>query len=295
MVLCGIGDEAGDALDRQIAAVRELGWKHLELRNVQVAEFAKANLHDLHPEAFDILLRMLDAASLNVACVASNVLKNGSPLDPWAPRLEQLTRCLERTRRLGAPLIRIMSFEPGPEEYRIPAEAFRRVREVVDRCLDADVQPVHENCRNYGGMGWQHALELLDKCPGLKWAFDTGNPLANFDRSRAKPWPRQSSWEFWEHVRDHVAHIHVKDGRWNTDAKSMKHTWPGEGQGRVAEILQDARKRGYHGFISIEPAMVRSKPMEPGSEPEPDAPAKFEKEKFSKFVDYGKALAQMAH
>jgi len=56
---------------------------------------------------------------------------------------------------------------------------FRRVKEVTDRFLDAGLQPVHENCMNYGGMSWQHALELLDRCPGLKWVFDTANPVFN--------------------------------------------------------------------------------------------------------------------
>jgi sugar phosphate isomerase/epimerase len=116
---------------------------------------------------------------------------------------------------LGTKYVRIMSFKPGDEDYRIPAEVFRRVKEITNRFLDAGLQPVHENCMNYGGMSWQHALELLDKFPGLKWVFDTANPIFNADRSKPKPWPKQEPWEFWEHVRDHVAHIHVKDATWN--------------------------------------------------------------------------------
>ena len=122
--------------------------------------------------------------------------------------------------------------------------------------LDEGLQPVHENCMNYGGMSWQHALELLDKCPGLKWVFDTANPILNPDRSKPKPWPRQDAWEFWEHLRDHVEHIHIKDATWNTDKKDADYNWPGEGQGRVHDILSDALKRGYDGGISIEPHMV---------------------------------------
>jgi hypothetical protein len=67
---------------------------------------------------------------------------------------------------------------------------------------------------DYGGMSWQHALELLDKCPGLKWVFDTANPIFNSDRSKPKPWPKQDPWEFWTKVRDFTAHIHVKDATW---------------------------------------------------------------------------------
>src|SRR5206468_1161267 len=125
MILTGIGDEAGNTIDAQIAATKELGWKHIEARGVEVPGFPKANLHDVR------------------------------------------------------------------------------------------ITPVHENCMNYGGMSWKHALELLDRAPGLEWVFDTANPVFNPDRSQPKPWPRQDAWEFWEHVRDHVVHIHVKDATWN--------------------------------------------------------------------------------
>ena len=34
MIYCGIGDEGGNLLSSQIAATQELGWQHLEVRNV---------------------------------------------------------------------------------------------------------------------------------------------------------------------------------------------------------------------------------------------------------------------
>jgi len=34
------------------------------------------------------------------------------------------------------------------------------------------------------------------------------------------------------------------------------YNWPGEGQGRVRDILKDAFARGYNGGLSIEPHMV---------------------------------------
>jgi sugar phosphate isomerase/epimerase len=109
---------------------------------------------------------------------------------------------------------------------------------------------------NHGGMSGQHALELLDRVPGLRWVFDTANPVFNPDRSRPKPWPRQDPWEFWTQVRDHVAHLHIKDAVWNPARNDADYCWPGEGQGRVRDILQDACSRGYDAGISIEPHMV---------------------------------------
>ena len=52
-------------------------------------------------------------------------------------------------------------------------------------------------------------------------------------------------------MRDHVTHLHIKDGVFADGG--MRYTFPGEGQGDVERILADALARGYDGFISIEP------------------------------------------
>jgi sugar phosphate isomerase/epimerase len=257
MKLLGIGDEAATSLDGQIQATRELGWQHLEMRGVEVPGFPKANLHDLSDPAFDLAVRQLESASIGVYCFGSAIMNWARRLsDPFDLTLAEVKRAIPRMQRLGTRYVRIMSFKPGEDEYRIPTEVFRRVKEVTHRFLDAGLQPVHENCMNYGGMSWQHALELLDKCPGLKWVFDTANPVFNPDRSKTKPWPRQDAWEFWEHVREHVVHIHIKDAIWNASKNDAEYHWPGEGHGRVKDILNDAIARSYNAGLSIEPHMV---------------------------------------
>ena len=52
MYFTGIGDEAGNTIDAQIAAFKELGWNQLEMRNVEVPGFPKGNLHDIPDAAF---------------------------------------------------------------------------------------------------------------------------------------------------------------------------------------------------------------------------------------------------
>ena len=257
MIFTGIGDEAANLIEGQVHSAHELGWTHLEMRSVEVPGFAKANFHDLPDAAFDSALRTLERERVQVYCFGSTILNWSKTVnDPFEPTLAEVKRTIPRMQRLETKYVRIMSLKPGEEDYRIPPEVFRRVKDVTNRFLDAGLQPVHENCMNYGGMSWQHGLELLDRCPGLKWAFDTANPVFNPDRSKSKPWPRQDAWEFWEHIRDHVAHIHVKDATWNSAKNDADYNWPGEGQGRVADILQDALRRGYSGAVSIEPHMV---------------------------------------
>ena len=258
MKFMGIGDEGANSIDGQIQAAQELGWKLLEPRGVEVPGFAKANFHDLPDEAFDLAVRKLESRGHRRLLLRLHHHELGqegraTPSTSPSPRSSAPSRACSGS---GAKYIRIMSFKPGDDEYRIPAEVFRRVKEVTNRFLDAGLQPVHENCMNYGGMSWQHALELLDKCPGLKWVFDTANPIFNPDRSKPKPWPKQDPWEFWTHVRDHAAHIHIKDATWNPAKNDADYNWPGEGQGRVRDILKDALARGYDAGLSIEPHMV---------------------------------------
>jgi len=287
MLLTGIGDEAGAGLEGQLEAARELGWRELELRTVEVPGFARANLHDLPEPAFELAVRRLETYGIGVYCFGSTIMNWSRKLeDPFELTLAEVNRARSRMTRLGTKFVRIMSFKPGNEEFKIPPEVFRRVKEITNRFLDAGLQPVHENCMNYGGMSWEHGLELLDKCPGLKWLFDTGNPIFNPDRSKPKPWPKQDPWEFWEHLRDHTAHIHVKDAAWNPARNDADYRWPGEGQARVSAILKDALARGYNGAVSIEPHMSKV-----FHEPEGQTPG--ENTMRQNFVEYGRRLERM--
>ncbi|MBL9135145.1 MAG: sugar phosphate isomerase/epimerase [Verrucomicrobiales bacterium] len=257
MILTGIGDEAGAGLSSQIAAVRELGWNRLEMRGVQVPGFDKANFHDIPEAAFDRALAEMREQGVSVYCFGSTIMNWAKTVEtPWEVTLEEVKRCIPRMQRAGSRFVRIMSFKPSDDAFSIPKVVFDRVREVTQRFVDAGLTPVHENCMNFGGMSWQHALELLEKCPGLKWVFDTANPVFNPDRAKPRPWPKQDPWEFWVNVRDHVSHIHVKDATWVTAKNDADYHWPGEGSGRVREILADAFRRGYSAGISIEPHMV---------------------------------------
>ena len=258
MILTGISDEAGNTLDAQISALKTLGWTHVEMRGVQVEGYAKANFHEIPEPAFDLALEKLQAAGIQVYCFGSTIMNWAKRIQdpPFEVTLDEVNRCIPRMQKAGARFVRIMSFKPGDDEGETPTEVFRRVREVTRRFLDAGIQPVHENCMNYGGMSSRHALQLLEEVPGLRWVFDTANPIFNTDRTGSKPWPRQDPWEFWTQVRDVTSHIHIKDARWNPSKNDADYHWPGDGDGRVKDILRDAFARGYDAGISIEPHMV---------------------------------------
>ncbi len=257
MILTGIGDEGANSIDGQIQAAQELGWKFIEMRGVEVPGFKKDNLHNVPDDAFAIVERKLKESGVGVYAFGSTIMNWAKTVEtPFEVTLTEVRRAIPRMLRLGTKYVRVMSFKPKDDEAVTPGVVFERVREVTKMFLDAGLQPVHENCMNYGGMSSPHALELLDKCPGLKWVFDTANPIFNADRRGPQPWKKQDPWEFWTQVRDHTAHLHVKDATWNPSKNDADYNWPGEGQGRVRDILKDALARGYDAGISIEPHMV---------------------------------------
>lgn len=287
MYLTGIGDEAGAPIDAQIQATRQLGWQSIEARTVQVAPYPKANLHDLDDAAFDLVASRLQGTGLQVCCFGSTILNWAKTIEtPFQVTLDEVRRAIPRMQRLGTKLVRIMSLKPAADEDAIPGIVIERVRDVTRMFLDAGLQPVHENCMNHGGMSPRHALQLLAEVPGLKWVFDTANPIFNPDRSQPRPWPKQDPWAFWLAVRDQTIHIHIKDATWNPAKNDADYHWPGEGQGRVRDILKDALARGYDGGISIEPHMTTV--FHDATAPQGSAEAQ-----LANYIEYGRRLGRL--
>lgn len=254
MYFTGFADEASKGLEGQIKATKALGWCNIEARAIN-----GVNIHDLPDAEFDAVACALDAAGVHVNSFGSTIANWGKKItDSEDASFAEAKRAIPRMKRLGTKLIRIMSYarmdERAPDD-QMKEERFRRLRELTKMFLDNGLQPVHENCMNFGGMGWPFTLELLENVPGLKLVFDTGNCIGNDDKSKPKPYHKQSSWEFYDHVKEAVVYIHIKDGHFVKSEDKLVCTWPGEGDGDVKRILTDAFKRGYDGGISIEPHM----------------------------------------
>jgi sugar phosphate isomerase/epimerase len=259
MYLTGFADEAGRDIDTQIRATKELGWNAIESRNIN-----GKNIHDIDEQLFDEVCTKLAAAGVSINCFGSAIANWAKKIDDdFSLTVTEVERAIPRMQRLGTKLIRIMSYQRcadvnGKGEQKA-AERFRRLRDITARFLAAGIQPVHENCMNYGGMSWRHTLELIEQVPGLKLIYDTGNsPFMKDYAQSGDVW--QNGWEFYQAVKQHVIYVHIKDSiSPAVDGKNggkERYTFPGEGQGYVREILRDLQTRGYDGGISIEPHLA---------------------------------------
>ena len=192
-------------------------------------------------------------------------------------------------QRLGTPLVRIMSYAQKPwGEDQQEQERFRRLREIVKRFSDAGLQALHENCMNWGGFSAEHTLRLVEEVPGLQLIFDTGNPVFQRDRSKPEPHPWQDPLEFFEKVKAHVAHVHIKDCLNPPEGSDEpeRYTFPGEGQARLVEILEALRVTDYQGAYAIEPHVATVFHAQDGEEVDPD-------ECLNSYLAYGQAFEEL--
>ena len=257
MYFTGFADEASKDFDLQLKATKELGWNNIETRALM-----GGNLASISDADFDLVCEKLDANGVRFNCFGSGIA-NWSQNITESPEAsyEELRKAIPRMNKLGTKMVRMMSFAV-PEELRPQSmdyldEVIKRVKVLAKMAEDAGILLVHENCTNWGGLSYEHTLKLLDKVnsPNLKLVFDTGNPVLHKDYRGEAPYSYQNAWEFYSNVKEHIAYIHIKDGRID-ETDTMIYTFPGEGDGCVRQILTDAFASGYDGGISIEPHMA---------------------------------------
>lgn len=269
MFFSGIADEAADDIDGQIKAQKELGWKHVELRNV-----SGVSLTDLCDRTFDDVVEKLSDAGIAISCFASQLCNWARPISkhPDIDRHE-LARAIPRMQRVGCQFIRTMSYpNAGWPEQEWKEEVIARLEVLARMAEDGGVTLVHENCDGWGGLGAEQTLELLEKVgsPNLKLVWDTGNPIGH----------DQDPWEYYDAVKEHIVYVHIKDGVRKNG--SITYTYPGEGEGRVQDVVKDLLDRGYADGLSIEPhlaAVVHEGKAASGAE-----------RAYEQYVEYGRRL-----
>ncbi len=293
MYYTGFADEAAADIHGQIKAVKELGWSNIEARNID-----GANISDISDEKFEQVYAALEKADVRVNCFGSTVAnwaKHPLKDEDFRASVEELERAMPRMKRLGATMLRGMSFavvkEGAPDAPEIEKSVFEKVNHLAKICEDNGILYLHENCMNYGGMSFEHTLRLIDnvKSKAFGLVFDTGNPVSSYDRRGEAPHKKQDPFEFYKNVRQFIRYVHIKDSIYVRETDGIfpeaKFTFPGEGHGRVPEIVTDLLQTGYDGGFSIEPHMaVVYHEDERMSEDEA---------RFNTFVEYGRRFMKL--
>jgi sugar phosphate isomerase/epimerase len=247
MQCAGFADEVSVDIDRQIEAIRALGWPGIEMRLVGTGR----HFDDVTDAEFGVIREKLDRAGLQVVAYGSQIANWSRKISgPFAVDIAELTRIMPRMRKTGTQLVRIMSYpNDGWAERDWRAEVIRRLREL---CRMAEANGIilgHENCDGWAGKGPEATLSCLADVgsPALKLIFDTGNPVTY----------GQDAWAYYRAVREHIIHVHIKDYVRDPSASGgYRAVFPGEGDGRVRDIVADLKHTGYDGWYSMEPHIV---------------------------------------
>jgi len=267
----GIADEAGAALELQIAAHRELGWDYIEPRGVNGKQFTDAT-----DEEFSQIGEQLGAANLRVSAFASGIANWACKItDPVENTTSALARVIPRMQSLGTKFIRVMSFKnDGLSEADWHREAVRRFREFGKIAEEGGIVLAVENCDGWAATSAENYGRFFEEVasPAVKAVYDTGNPASH---------GHTNTWDWYQAAKPHLAYIHIKAH----SGPGGEHQWPDTGHSCIRETLADLKASGYVGFVSIEPHVGEKLPSEPGSE---------KSSAYLSYVEYGRRLVKLA-
>lgn len=265
--LSAFADEIDPDPQRQIDVLLPCGVRHIEFRSIH-----KTNVLDLTDLQIQEFKSLLDRHGFKLSAIGSPIGKYRID-EPFEPHLKRFRRAIELCKVFGTRNIRIFSYylpEGGDwDNWR---------RDVLDRMWDklklaeqADVRLVHENEHRIYGEAPEQVKDLLETVleqSDLRYFGAVYDP-ANYVFGGYDP------WRGWQLTKEWTVHFHIKD--WVQGEKHGR--IPGEGQGRIPEVLADAVARKYDGFATLEPHLLGGGPTGGVTGPElfPKAIAAFQR------------------
>ena len=235
-------DEIAPDLATQMDVCESLGVRCIDVRAIDqtnVSQFTLAQARRYKQQ--------LDGRGFAVPCIGSPIGKVGVD-EPFEPHLELLWRCFDVADALGTDRVRIFSFY-GPEGGDVMAcreHVMDRMAAMARAAEAAGMTLMLENERGiYGatpeGMKDIFATVASDRLQGI---FDP----ANYVLEGVAPYDQA-----WTAGLAELTHyFHIKDAIPGQDVCVPA----GQGQGQIAEILADAKERGFDGYLTLEPHLA---------------------------------------
>lgn len=238
--LSAFADEAGASCEAQIAALQRGGLQRLDLRSID-----GYNVSVLPPEVARQVKTRLDAAGITVQML-------GSPLgkidiaDDFAIDLDKLRHIARIAPILGCQAVRIFSYynknQAPHAEWR--TQSLRRLETLRDQAENLGLVLFHENERHIFGDKCADVMQIAAlRSANFQLIFD----FDNYNQSG------EDVAQNWQKLKASTDAFHLKDSTLDNE-----HVPAGEGNGKIAEILADARKTGWSGPLAIEPHLSHS-------------------------------------
>jgi sugar phosphate isomerase/epimerase len=254
MRLSVITDEMSMDLGHALSAMKEYGCTGAEIRSLW-----GTNIGDLTDAQTDEALKLLEEHEMEVCSLASPLFKCELGVAPGGDvgnvhqatertateQMDLLKRLHKRANQFGTKYMRTFAYwRRGELTPQIEDAIIAGMSDAVKYCEDNDIVMLMENEHDcYLGTGAETAKFLSRvNSPALRACWDPGN--AYF--AGEKPYP-----DGYNAIRNHVAHVHVKDAELLANGK-YRFIVMGEGEvdykGHFAALKAD----GYKGYLSVE-------------------------------------------
>lgn len=247
----GISRDFEYALDTMVAT----GLEYVELQYLwekQVGDLTDADIERVRG--------LIAARNLKVSCISHHNL-SALPVDTavvapaYREHITTLQRCIDVAQALGTNLVRIFSFrkemvlfgaEPVISEGTW-ATLMNRLEEPLQIADAAGITLVMETAISGNVTSALLARKLIDALdvPHLKVLWDPCSSLYCTE----VPYP-----DGYEAIREHIAHVHLKDGVVNLPAATFDFCAMRQGQmdPYYNDIVEALKRDGYEGAISLE-------------------------------------------
>lgn len=217
-ILSAFADEAGTALDEQIAALKRNGISFIEPRNIN----GKPILTLTDEELYEVKAR-LDENGIKVNSLGSPIGKY--PInEPFDKHLVDFKRAIEVCKILGTDKMRMFSFFTKQTELvKYRDEVINRLNRMCEIASEAGITLCHENESEIYGQNPKEMLDLMQSVNGLKGIFDPANY-------------RMNNCDVMEGIKAtlvNLAYLHIKDAIYDSQIIVPA----GDGEGRIPEVL----------------------------------------------------------
>ena len=228
--LCAFADEAGEALDVQIAALKRNGISLIELRNVN-----GKNVADLTDEEAVACYEKLKENGISVWSVGSPLGK--VKLADAEDHMAKVRRVCELAGLLHTKKIRMFSFLEANEDGDTVKRYLKKMVEIAN---EYGVLMHHENEKGIYGDTLSHVLDLVGaNIEGLQFVFDPANFIQCGEMID----------EALDALFDKTAYFHIKD----VERATGQLVPAGHGNGEIALMAERIAASARDAVMTLEP------------------------------------------
>ena len=239
----GFSDEISSDFDTQLETVKNLGMEYISIRGVNEKNFSEYTIEEVK----EYIKPKLDEYKVKVSSIGSPIGKVFiDDEEGFGKQISLLEKLCEMAKILDCKYIRMFSFympkDKNPEDYK--EEVINKLKIFTEIAEKHDIDRLHENEKDIYGDISSRCLTIFKEVGSehFKGIFDFANFVQCMEDTR----------ECYELLKEYIVYYHIKDAV----KEDKENVVCGTGQGKIEEILTDAIKDGYKGFLTLEPHLV---------------------------------------